>query len=144
MENFLKTNPGLNSRFDKMLKFEDYSPEELNQIAHHMLAEQNLVPTPDAEAHLRAYLTFLYDFRDKYFGNARTVRGVVQEIVKNQHLRLAALPPEDRSAISVNILTLEDVASFQLDKSEAVFTKKTIGFRRAPSEGAAGGAAGGG
>jgi SpoVK/Ycf46/Vps4 family AAA+-type ATPase len=144
MENFLKANPGLNSRFDKMLKFEDYSPEELNQIAHHMLAEQNLVPTPDAEAHLRAYLSFLYEYRDKYFGNARTVRGVVQEIVKNQHLRLAALSPGERDTASINILTLEDVAPFQLDKSEAVFTKKTIGFRRAPGEGAAGGAAGGG
>ena len=29
MERFLKTNPGLNSRFDKVLKFEDYEPTEL-------------------------------------------------------------------------------------------------------------------
>ena len=143
MENFLKANPGLNSRFDKVLKFEDYSPEDLSQIAHVMLAEQNLVPTPEAEAHLKAYLTFLHEYRDKYFGNARTVRGIVQEAVKNQHLRLAALPVSERDATSVHILTMEDVASFKLDKSESVFAKKTIGFQRAPGEGAAGGAAGG-
>ena len=37
MESFLKANPGLNSRFDKILKFEDYSPKDLNQIAMLML-----------------------------------------------------------------------------------------------------------
>lgn len=142
MEQFLKANPGLNSRFDKVLKFEDYEPEDLSQIAHIMLAEQNLVPTPEAEAHLKAYLSFVYEYRDKYFGNARTVRGIVQEAVKNQHLRLAALPVEDRDATSIHILTLEDVAGFRTDKSDVVFTKKTIGFRRASGEGTAGSAAG--
>mgnify|MGYP000888581397 CR=1 FL=1 len=142
MEQFLKANPGLNSRFDKVLKFEDYEPEDLSRIAHIMLAEQNLVPTPEAEAHLKDYLNFVYEYRDKYFGNARTVRGVVQEAVKNQHLRLAALPAEERDATSINILTLEDVAGFRTDKSDAVFTKKTIGFRRASGEGTVGSAAG--
>ncbi len=143
MEQFLKANPGLNSRFDKVLKFEDYSPDDLSQIAHIMLAEQNLVPTPEAEAHLKTYLSFLYDYRDKYFGNARTVRGIVQEAVKNQNLRLAALPPTERDATSVHILTLDDVAGFRSDKGEGMFTKKTIGFRRASGEGTAGSAAGG-
>ena len=142
MEQFLKANPGLNSRFDKVLKFEDYEPQDLSQIAHIMLAEQNLVPTPEAEAHLKEYLGFVYEYRDKYFGNARTVRGIVQEAVKNQHLRLAALPAAERDATSIHILTLEDVAGFRTDKSDVVFTKKTIGFRRASGEGTVGSAAG--
>ncbi len=143
MEQFLKTNPGLNSRFDKVLKFEDYSPDELCQIAHLMLAEQNLMPTPEAETHLKEYLTFLYEYRDKYFGNARTVRAIVHEAVKNQNLRLAALPLAERDATYAHLLTLEDVANFRTDKSEGVFAKKTIGFRRASGEGTAGQAAGG-
>ncbi|MEN0002804.1 MAG: AAA family ATPase [Bacteroidota bacterium] len=131
MEAFLKANPGLNSRFDKVLKFEDYQPEDLNHIALMMLEEHKLVPSPEAAEHLKKYLTFLYEYRDKYFGNARTVRNVVNEAVKHQNLRLAALPPEERETASPNVLTLDDVAVFKLDKSSFVFNKQTIGFRGA-------------
>jgi len=33
MENFLNTNPGLKSRFPNVIEFEDYTPEEMLQIA---------------------------------------------------------------------------------------------------------------
>lgn len=130
MEAFLKANPGLNSRFDKVLKFEDYSPRELHRIAMQMLAENHIVAEPQAEEHLRGYLAFLYDYRDKYFGNARTVRTVVNEAIKNHNLRLAALTPGERSGTPLNLLTLADVQAFKLDKSSFVFSKKGIGFRQ--------------
>lgn len=129
MEAFLKANPGLSSRFDKILKFDDYSPDELNQIALMMLSENGLIPSPAAEEHLKNYLSYIYEYRDKYFGNARTVRSIVQEVVKEHNLRFAALPAEERVKVSENLLTLEDVASLKMDKSDFVFNKKTIGFR---------------
>ena len=89
MENFLKANPGLNSRFDKTLKFEDYSPEDLKKIAKVMFLQRGVKMTDDASNHLDKYLAFLYEFRDKYFGNARDVRKVVLEAIKNMNLRLA-------------------------------------------------------
>jgi SpoVK/Ycf46/Vps4 family AAA+-type ATPase len=130
MEAFLKANPGLNSRFDKMLRFDDYKPEELHQIALKMLEENHLLPSPPAEEHLREYLAFLYDHRDKYFGNARTVRTVVDEAIKNHNLRLAALTAQERAEEPPNLLTAEDVASLKLDKSSFIFNKPRIGFRR--------------
>lgn len=130
MEAFLKANPGLSSRFDKILKFEDYAPEELIQIAMLMLEEKGLVPTPEAESHLKRYLAFLYDVRDKYFGNARSVRSVVEEAVKNQNLRLAALPAEERALHSSHLLTIDDVQHMKLDKKDLIFERQRIGFRR--------------
>ncbi|MDX1942308.1 MAG: AAA family ATPase [Saprospiraceae bacterium] len=135
MEAFMKANPGLSSRFDKILKFDDYNPEELSQIALLMLSEQGIVPTPEAEDYLKKYLVFVHDYRDKYFGNARTVRSIVMEAIKNQNLRLSSTPIEERDHTSTHILTLDDVSTFKLDKNEGVFVKKSIGFQRHSSSG---------
>ena len=129
MENFLKANPGLSSRFDKILKFEDYTPHELYEIAAKMLEEQNLIVDDPAKEHLRDYLEFVFEYRDKYFGNARTVRNIVTEAVKNHNLRLAGMPIEERNEEVIKTMTIEDVAPFRLDKSGFVFNKKTIGFK---------------
>jgi SpoVK/Ycf46/Vps4 family AAA+-type ATPase len=128
MEAFLKINPGLSSRFDKMLKFEDYQPSELTQIAEKMVQDEGLKITAKALDHLSKYFNFLFEYRDKYFGNARIVRTTVQEAIKNQHLRLANLLKENQRAIN-NLITFDDVKEFTLDKKGFVFNKKTIGFR---------------
>lgn len=128
MEKFLKANPGLNSRFDRILKFEDYSPAELTEIGRQMLAEKGITPTADAAEHLKVYFKFIYEYRDKYFGNARAVRSIILEAIKNQNLRLAANRSKGDQQTDPNMLTLADVAKFRADKSGFVFNRKTIGF----------------
>ncbi|GAB4135048.1 MAG: hypothetical protein Fur0041_08840 [Bacteroidia bacterium] len=127
MYKFLETNPGLKSRFDRHYVFHDYSSEELFFIAQMLLKKENLTPTPDAETHIRNYLQALYDSRDKFFGNARTVRQMVGEAVKNQHLRMAALTAEERTQEMMNTLTMEDVAEFEI--KAAAPSRKQLGFR---------------
>lgn len=130
MEAFLKANPGLASRFDKILRFEDYSPEELLEIALHMFQQENYRVDERAREHLGKYLTFLYDLRDRYFGNARAVRQVVLEAIKNQNLRLAQRPADQpASADEQHTILLDDVASFVLDKSKlTLYQRRGIGF----------------
>ncbi len=130
MEEFLKANPGLNSRFDKILKFEDYEPSELMEIAMYMFEEKGFKLHKAAREHMAAYLNFLYEYRDKYFGNARAVRGIVTEVIKNQNLRLAATAIDKRTKTTINTITLEDVKTFKLDKADFIFNKKTIGFKK--------------
>ncbi|MEK7256621.1 MAG: AAA family ATPase, partial [Bacteroidota bacterium] len=130
MEAFIKANPGLSSRFDKILKFDDYSEGELLKIANQMFEEQGIVPAPEAEEHLAKYFAWMHRYRDKYFGNARSVRQVVVEAIKNQNLRLAGMTLEQRENISSSVLLLEDVANFKTDTSNLVFSKQGIGFRR--------------
>lgn len=130
MDNFMKTNPGLRSRFDKVLRFEDYDVNELFEIAAVMFQEEGLKLRPDAELHLRNYLQFIYDYRDKYFGNARTVRQIVTDAVKNYSLRLASMKPSDRTLEVLEHLELEDVKDFKMDKKALALHNKTgIGFQ---------------
>lgn len=125
METFLKANPGLASRFDKMLRFEDYSPEELLEIALYMFRQEAYKVAEDAREYLGRYLAFLYQHRDKYFGNARVVRQVVLEVIKNQNLRVSAAGGEE----DAYEIQLNDVAPFTFDKDKlVVYQRRGIGF----------------
>ena len=132
MEQFLKANPGLNSRFDKILHFEDYSPAELIEIAGKMFDDQGLKLTSKAKSYLKDYFTFMHQYRDKYFGNARAVRNVVDQAIKNQHLRLAALFERKGTRGNAHQISYDDVKSFSMDKEgqDFVFNRKSIGFKR--------------
>jgi SpoVK/Ycf46/Vps4 family AAA+-type ATPase len=126
MHEFIETNPGLKSRFDRHYEFFDYSADELNTIALSLLDREKLTPSPEAAAHLKNYLTQLYETRDKFFGNARTVRQVIGESVKNQHLRMASLPADQRSKEALGLLTLEDVSEFVIKEEKS---RASLGFR---------------
>ena len=127
MEAFLKANPGLSSRFDKILRFDDYSPEELNEIALRMIQNQDMRITPKALEHINAYFKFLYEYRDKYFGNARNIRQVIQDVIKNQNLRLAKAGAEGRT--QPNLITYEDVKELVREHQRLGISRQGIGFR---------------
>jgi len=131
MDTFLKVNPGLRSRFDKVLRFEDYSPEELMEIALVMFKEEEVKPDKKALVHLEKYLNLQFELRDKYFGNARTVRGIVSDIIKQQNLRLSKLTKKQRTQKALKTITFDDVNNLSFDKEkDVIYNKKTIGFKR--------------
>jgi SpoVK/Ycf46/Vps4 family AAA+-type ATPase len=128
MKRFLESNPGLKSRFDREMQFEDYDAPQLHDIALKMLLNNGIKPTDEASSHIKQYCEFLYKTRNKFFGNARSVRKVIEEAIKNQHLRLAKTETEKRTKEMIYELVLEDVEEFKVDPN---FTeeRKTIGFK---------------
>ncbi|HHG85694.1 MAG TPA: AAA family ATPase, partial [Bacteroidetes bacterium] len=129
MKSFLEANPGLKSRFDKLFHFEDYSPVDLWEICAQMLSEENIRPDYEAELHLKEYFVFRHKGKDKFFGNARTVRKVVEEAVKNQHLRLASMPADQRTEEILHVLSLDDVREFGPENEDLISKgQNRIGF----------------
>ncbi len=130
MSRFLESNPGLRSRFDREFHFEDYTSQQLFDIAIHMLDNNSITADEQSKAHLLSYLEFLHKTRNKFFGNARNVRKVIEEAIKNQHLRLAKLDPAERNTEMIHQLKLEDVEEFKIDYSAVQSDQRSIGFKQ--------------
>lgn len=88
MEVFLDSNPGLKSRFSHYYHFHDYTPQELDEIAHLEFNKNKLNVDTEAKAYLSKKLIDAYRSRTKSFGNARMVISLVNEAKMNMGLRL--------------------------------------------------------
>ena len=112
MEQFIASNPGLESRFANYLNFPDYQPDELLEIFHRMASQSGLVCSPEAERKARELTVKLYAARNEQFGNAREMRNLFESSVRNQCTRLAESGRCDRDALTT--LLPEDLpADFQ-------------------------------
>ncbi|WP_396127695.1 AAA family ATPase [Dethiobacter alkaliphilus] len=88
MEKFLRTNPGLRSRFPIHLNFPDYSCNELLDIALMMVKERQYQLTAGALDYLRRHLQEQIDKNTANFSNARLVRNLIERAIRRQALRL--------------------------------------------------------
>lgn len=79
MEKFLESNPGLRSRFNRFLNFDDYVPAELFAILERMCEDNGYSMSPEAAAHARSWLRHLFANRGPNFGNGRDVRNAFEQ-----------------------------------------------------------------
>jgi hypothetical protein len=100
MEQFIASNPGLESRFTNYLHFPDYSPEELADIFHRMAAQSGLVCSAETAAAVLALARKLHAARTEHFGNAREMRNLFEASVRNQSTRLVGTGQCDRDALT--------------------------------------------
>lgn len=114
MNEFLRTNPGLSSRFERMMHFNDYSVDELFRIAKNIFAKDGMKLDTEAAEHIKNYISIIHESRDKYFGNAREIRKIVAEAIKNQHLRMASMESGKRTPDMIETIMFADVAEFKL------------------------------
>ncbi|MGK7890697.1 MAG: AAA family ATPase [Leptolyngbyaceae cyanobacterium] len=89
MSQFIESNPGLKSRFNRYVYFDDYGADDLLAIFEKLCKSSHFRLNPDAKAMLRGLLEQLYAGRDRTFGNGRLVRNLFEKIVEVQANRLA-------------------------------------------------------
>jgi hypothetical protein len=91
MKEFLKTNPGLESRFNNFIDFEDYNGSELYEIFTGMCKKHKYVLEPATIEPLTQYFANLYKNRGANYANARDVRNFFEKALKRQSNRLASV-----------------------------------------------------
>lgn len=88
MEWFLRSNPGLYSRFPIHITFPDYTVEELLQIGKLMLKKRQYRLHSQAETVLRKILEEKIHKGNENEGNARLVRNMIERAIRRQAVRL--------------------------------------------------------
>lgn len=89
MNDFMKANSGLESRFPLKIEFPDYSAEELFEIGKSMIAKKGFALAEDAVPGFQEAVYDLKRHATATSGNARMVRNFIDEIIRNQSFRIA-------------------------------------------------------
>ena len=88
MHEFIESNPGLRSRFNKYIYFTDYTSSELMEIFKLMCKENDYRLTDNAAFIAETYLRGLSDDKKENFANARLVRNYFERCVDRQATRI--------------------------------------------------------
>ena len=91
MNRFISSNPGLQSRFTRYFKFDDYVPEEMLAIFEKICKSNHYLVNSQAKNKLLEKFTDLYHHRDSSFGNGRLVRNIFEKTIERQANRLAKI-----------------------------------------------------
>jgi S1-C subfamily serine protease/AAA+ superfamily predicted ATPase len=102
MQRFISSNPGLSSRFTKMIEFPPYAASELAAILRVMAKRQNFVLPDDLESSLDPWIKV--GMRNKSWGQAREMRTLLERAREAQATRIAHAPSAD-----VRQLTMADI-----------------------------------
>ena len=107
MQEFLKANTGLTSRFNKFITFKDYSNEELIEILRSMALNAGFMIDDSAISKCYGIIENMNEQERADFGNARGIRNLFERIVINQANRISVL--NDPSVDELTRITADDV-----------------------------------
>jgi len=107
MRNFINSNPGLRSRFNHYIEFDDYGPDDLLAIFESFCRESEYVLDAAARTFLQENLTTLFN-GGQTTDNGRFARNVFQRCVEVQANRI--LHTGEHASKDLNTLTTSDVS----------------------------------
>ncbi len=107
MEQFLNSNPGLKSRFNKIISFEDYTAEELMDIMNRMLTSQQYKLSEGAYEYCEKFFRERIERGGKGLANARDVRNFIEQAISHQASRVVEIL--DATMEDLQLLTIDDV-----------------------------------
>lgn len=107
MKKFIESNPGLDSRFNRYITFEDYSCTELLEIFEYICKNSSYELDSEGKEYLSEYIAKLFLDRDEKFGNARTIRNIFEKSIMFQANRVMSM--KSYSDMELSIITKADI-----------------------------------
>lgn len=107
MQDFINTNPGLQSRFNRYIDFPDYSAEELLQIFEKNVEKFDYKLQNEVRQAMKEFFHNAVENKDANFGNARFVRNIFEKTLEKQANRLSTDPDLDTDELT--LITLADL-----------------------------------
>lgn len=101
MEEFLNSNPGLRSRFNKFMKFNDYTAEQLLDITKSMAKKQDYILTEEAKKKVLDHFNRIIANKPENFANAREARNYLEKAISKQAGRIVGIKDIDKETIMV-------------------------------------------
>lgn len=123
MKTFIDANPGLQSRFNRYIHFEDYSTDELLAIFDFNLKKHQYSISDSAKALLKSHIENAVANKDKNFGNGRFVRNLFEETLQLQATRLTQ-QLSDLTKEKLQRIEKEDIPIEQKENIEDMETKE--------------------
>lgn len=108
IQHFIDSNPGLQSRFNRYIHFDDYSYEELMLIFIFNLRKNDFKIKQDAFNAVGSIIKEQIANKDSKFGNARYIRNMFETVIMKQANRLAS-SKRTPSKEELMLITLEDI-----------------------------------
>ena len=107
MNKFFDSNPGLKSRFNTFIEFEDYTVEELTNILIMICKNNDYNLSEEAKIRIISYLEQKVSQKDENFANGRLVRNMYDDMVMNHAKRVVNMNEPSREVLSE--ITEEDI-----------------------------------
>lgn len=107
MGEFINSNPGLKSRFNKYFNFPNFSGSELLEILISITTKNKFNITEEAKNKLLYTINDAVFTEGTHFGNARYVRNLYERIIQNQFLRVSQMADVNNEHLSE--ITIEDL-----------------------------------
>lgn len=106
MNKFFESNPGLKSRFNTFIEFDDYQAEELEEILVSMCCKNDYQLSEDARSAIRQYFENEIRAKDENFANGRLVRNIYDDLIMNHARRVINF--KDISRYDLSSIIVED------------------------------------
>lgn len=91
MKQFFESNPGLKSRFNTFIEFDDYNSEELMQILNSISEKEDYIVTDRAKTILSQLIADATGSKDDEFANGRFIRNIFESMLMNHARRVAKI-----------------------------------------------------